>query len=171
MKFYKVSKSQLKWKEITQISYKWNLPILVDCELNVVLGNSLKDSLSDNIIIVIMDNNQREVLFNALFEIESRIAEENSIKRFDAIASELTQFFKETRKQHVEYMSLFEMKEDRCITPELYILPPPYDFTKHSKDKSLFNEGCVLMDEFIERTTNSKEPDIKIDLEIMKELL
>lgn len=170
MKFYKCRKSDLKWKEIPQIKFKWTLPILIDTEFNVVAGNSLKDSLSDSIIVVVMDNNQREILFQALYDIECKIAEENSEERINLIHTKLSEFFKEVRKPIVEQCSLFDLKEDRCITPEIYDEPPPYDFNKHGKGKILFNEGYVLMDEFLEKV-EGKEPDIEIDMEIMKDLL
>ena len=170
MKFYKCSKSQLKWKEMPQIQYNWSLPILVDTELNVIVGNSLKDSLYDSIIIVQMDNNQREPLFQALYDIETKIAEENSLERINMIDVELRDFFKEVRKPVLETISLFDIREDRCITPETYIEPPPYDFNKHGKGKQLFNEGNVLMEEFLERI-ESGAPEIEIDLEILKDLL
>lgn len=170
MKFYKCSKDILKWKEMPQIDYKWNLPILVDSNLNVIIGNSLKDSLSGDIFIVKMDNYQREVLFQALYDIETKIAEENSKERLDMIHVELSQFFREVRKPVVETISLFDIKEDRCITPELYIEPPPYDFNKHGKGKIVFNEGNVLMEEFLEKI-ESGEPEIEVDLEILKDLL
>lgn len=172
MKFYRISKSVLKWKEMPQLSYKWNLPILINTEFEVIAGNSLKDSLSDNIIVVVMDNNQREVLFQALFDIETKIAEENDENRLNLLHRSLTDFFKEVRKPKFENISLFEeVKETRCITEELYDEPPAYDFNKHGKGKQLFNDGYVLSEEFIEAVASGKEPEIEVDLEILKDLL
>ena len=173
MKFYRVSKSQLKWKEMTQISYNWNLPILINVDYEVILGNSLKDSLPDSIIVVVMDNNQRDLLYQALEHIESKIAEENSESRINQVYIEFRDFFKEVRKPRVETLSLFEIKENHCITEDTYIDPPPYDFTKHNHIRELFNEGNVLMEEFIEieEKRGKTEPEIEIDLEILKELL
>jgi len=170
MKFYKCDKNILKWKDMPQVTYKWNLPILVNTELEVVAGNSLKDSLPSSIIVVKMDNNQRDVLFQALFDIETRIAEENSEDRLNQLYTKFNEFFKEVRKPVVEYMELFSLQENGCITPDNYIEPPPYDFNKHGKHKELFNEGCVLMEEFLEKIEKG-EPDIEIDMEILKELL
>lgn len=170
MKFYKCNKSLLKWKEMIQVQYKWNLPILVDTDLNVIIGNSLKDCLPDSIIIVQMDNYKREVLFQALYDIESKIAEENSEDRLNQLYTNMHGFFKEVRKPVTEYVSLFDIKETGFVTPENYIEPPPYDFNKHGKGKVLFNEGYVLMDEFLEKQ-DSQESDIEIDMEILKELL
>ena len=170
MDFYRVSKNKLKWKEIQQLDYKWKLPILIDTDLNVILGNSLKDILPDNIIIVQMDNHQREVLFQALYDIEEKIAEENSEDRLNQIQMKLREFFIEIRKPVVEYMNLFDIKETRCVSVDNYIEPPPYNFDKHGKGKILFNEGNVLLEEFLEKI-ESDEPEIEIDMEILKELL
>ena len=155
-----------------QISFNWNLPILINVDYEVVAGNSLKDSLPDNIFVVAMDNNQREVLFQALFDIESKIAEENDEIRLNMLHRSFTDFFREVRKPQVENISLFEdIKETRCITEELYDEPPAYDFNKHGKGKQLFNDGNVLLEEFLEAIESGNEPEIEIDLEIMKELL
>ena len=170
MDFYRVSKNKLKWKEIQQLDYKWKLPILIDTDLNVILGNSLKDILPDNIIIVQMDNHQREVLFQALYDIEEKIAEENSEDRLNQIQMKLREFFIEIRKPVVEYMNLFDIKETRCVSVDNYIEPPPYNFDKHGKGKILFNEGNVLLEDFLEKI-ESDEPEIEIDMEILKELL
>lgn len=171
MKFYKVPKTQLKWKEMLQISFNWNLPILIDTDFNVIIGNSLKDSLSDSIIVVVMDNYQRDVLFQALFDIEQKIAEENDENRLNQIYIKIRDFFREVRKPRFETICLFDTKEDRCITEELYIEPPPYDFNKHGKGKVQFNDGNLLLEEFLDEIESGKEPDIEIDMEILKELL
>ena len=121
---------------------------------------------------VVIDSYDRELLFDSLYEIETKIAEENSRERFDAIYGSIHNFFRELRKKKVENICLFEdIKEDRIITPELYTEPPAYDFDKHGKQKPLFNDGFVLSEEFIEKVVNSKEPQIEVDLEILKELL
>lgn len=170
MKFYKCSKSLLKWKEMPQISFKWNLPILVDTDLNVILGNSLKDSLSDTIIIVKMDNYKRDVLFQALFDIETKIAEENSIDRLNMLENKIRGFFVEIRRPIYENYKIFSISENRCITPELYVEPPAYDFNKHKKTIDIIDNDYILFEEFRE-IQSSNEPEIEIDMEILKELL
>ena len=170
MKIYKCSKDILKWKEMPQIQYKWILPILVDTDLNVIVGNSLKNSLSETIYIVYTDNNNREVLFQALYEIEEKIALENSIDRLNMIQMELKQFFREVRKPFLETIELFSVREDTCVTPENYIEPPVYNFNKHGKQEALLNDGYLLLEEFLEKP-NKEEYDIEIDMEILKELL
>lgn len=171
MKFYKIGKNRLKWKEIPQITYNWNLPILINTDYEVVAGNSLKDSLSDSIIVVIMDNNQREVLFQAIYDIETKIAEENNSDRINQLYIEFRDFFREVRKPKVETIELFEIRENRCITEELYDEPPAYDFNKHGKGKVLFNDGNLLLEEFLEAVEKGNKPEIEVDLEILKELL
>jgi len=171
MEFYKTEKSNLNFQDMPQIIYKWNIPILVDNNLNVILGNSLKDCLSDKVFLVIVDSFDREVLFDALKEIELKIAEENSKERIEMIYAEIYNFFKEVRKPKIETVSLFSYQEAEEITEETYVEPPAYDFNKHGKVKLQFNDGCVLSEEFIEKVVNGKEVDIEIDMEILKELL
>ena len=171
MDFYRIHKNLLKWTEMPQVSYKWILPILVDNNFNVIAGNCLKDCLGNEIICVIIDNYDRDILFESIRDIETKIAEENSDKRLDAVFTQLYNFFKEVRKPKVESISLFNVKEEGLITEENYIEPPAYDFNKHGKEKPLFNEGFVLSEEFTEKIVNSKEPEIEIDLEILKDLL
>ena len=68
MKFYKVKKSQLKWCNMQQVAYNWKLPILVDNEMTVLAGNSIKDKLNDDIIVIIV--NKWDIMQEALFEME-----------------------------------------------------------------------------------------------------
>lgn len=172
MNFYRVPKVNLKWKDITQLDYTWKMPILIDKDFNVILGNSLKDKLPDNIIVVVCHNNDRELLFQSLFEIETAVAEENDEKRLNKIQVEIRDFFRETKKEKVEYMDLFNIREDREVSVENYVEPPNYDFNKHGKGRELFNENNLLFEEFMEvDKTKEKECDIEIDMEIMKELL
>lgn len=179
MNFYKVGKSRLTWKEMVQVNYPWKLPILIDTDLNVVLGNSLKDSLPDSIIVVQMDNNQREFLIQELTDIEEKVAEENSNERIVLIEAQLREFFKRVRSQKFKWEPLFQYKETACITPETYIEPPEYNFNKHNnREELMYNAGRYLSEELSElmkpeENGKVKEmpPEIEIDLEIMKELL
>lgn len=134
-----------------QIQYKWKLPILIDDEYNVLCGNSLKDSLPDDIIVVIAKKD--ELLERTCNHIELAVVEEGSEKRYHMIYQDLTKFFVKEKYANSQ-MQLFQFKEKGFITEENYIKPRAYNFTKHTKkvDK-------------IEKT------DYDIDLEIMKELL
>lgn len=172
MNLYMIPKQMLKWKDIIQLDYHWKMPILIDKDYNVILGNSLKDKLPDKVMVVVCHNTDRELLFQSLYEIELAVAEENNEKRINKIQVEIRDFFRETKKEKVEYMDLFSIKEDREVTPENYIEPPQYNFNKHGKGRDLFNENNLLFEEFMEvEKTKEKECDIEIDMEIMKELL
>lgn len=170
MKFYRCSKSFLRWKEMNQISLKWELPILIDPEHNVVLGNSFKDSLPDTIIVTVIDNNRRDSLFEAFYKIEEAVVKEGSEERIMLIRDRVREYLRVARRKECETMSLFDFRERRCITPELYIEPPPYEFNKHKAKEGPFNDGCYLSEDFIEELPE-EESEIKVDLEILKELL
>lgn len=175
MKVYKCAKSFVKWKEFPQLNFNWKLPILIDDDMNVVLGNSLKDALPDQIFVIKMDTNRRQVLFDALAEIETRLVEENSEIRITQLQDTLRDYILNSRKKNYQSEPLFQFKETECITPENYVEPPPYNFNKHSsKADLLINGGNLLSEEFYQMFAGeekSDEPAIEIDLEIMKELL
>lgn len=173
MKIYKVKKNMLKWKEINQISFKWNLPILIDNEFNVLAGNCLNNYLSNDILVVIVNKN--EVLEKNLYYIEQKVIEENSEKRFHTIYSEVLGYFNELRKPEVEQVTLFdEIKEKGIISEDNYILRKD-SFKSHGPKK---NEDYQIYLWEEESKEVSKQPRIKknyetieIDMEIMKEIL
>lgn len=174
MKFYKIKKDVLVWKEMQQLQYKWDLPILVDTDKNVILGNSLKDCLPDWVIVVQTDNYNREGLFEALCLLETCIANENSEKRLHTIYSEMHKYMGLLKRKRFENETLFTFKETECISPENYIEPPPYDFNKHKHlDEYSYMTDPLFeyMIEELEKKKESKELDIQVDLEILKELL
>ena len=156
MKIYKIKKSELKWQEMNQIKYKWNLPILIDDEFNVMLGNSLKDSLGDDIYVFIYNHNDK--LKENLYYIESKVVEENSIKRFNAIYSEVYGYINELRKDRYESISLFDFKENGIITEDNYEKPAEDDYKGHGR-KYDDEEVEEIMEEF------------ELDEDILKELL
>lgn len=175
MKFYKVYKKVLKWKEIGQINYKWNLPILIDNKYNVLVGNSLKDILPDEVIVVI--TNYNPTLEETLYYVENKVVEENSEDRFNVINYEIREYFKELRKPPIETISLFdEIKETRTINSEIYRMPPEDDYKGHGRNYDVEEDiQMYLWEEATEKqkekTKKNKFDEIQIDTEIMKELL
>lgn len=168
MKIFKLSKNSLIWTEMPQIDYKWSLPILVDHKRNVVLGNSLRDRLNSEVIVIVIEKNER--LTEDLLFIENKLAEENNLKRIGFLESELKELLREIRKPIVENIDLFEFRDTSCITEENFILPPPYDFTKHRKKD--VNDMQIRLFEFEDEVKQNKPvDDIEVDLEILKELL
>lgn len=156
MKFYKINKSLLKFSEISQLKTDWNYPILIDKENNVIVGNSLKDSLKDEVITIIIEVSQD--IKDDLFAIESKIAEENSESRINSIKYNLSEYFKNLRKEKYEEVSLFDYKDTTLITEENYIAPNETVTYAHGIKKD--NEK---VDEIIE--------EYEIDEEILKELM
>lgn len=168
MKIYKVKKSRLTWRDIPQIDYKWILPIICDKDFNVLAGNCLKESLSDDIFVIVIDTNP--ILTEDLYYIEDRIAEEGSEIRVGKIDSELRDYFKELRKPPMEQLTLFdEIREYGLITPENYIKRRD-QFRSHGRIKE--SDLQLKLIEFEDEINNNKKDDnIIIDLEILKELL
>lgn len=156
MKFYKCSKKILNFSDMTQITgYDWNLPILIDINRNVLLGNSLKDSLPEEVYVVIY-HYDNETLRKALWNIENGVAVENSKERIHLIITKLRNFFRDVRKPKIEQMSLIDYKDESLISEENYILM----------------ENSFIKDNHAKRKKQEPvEEEFEIDDEILKELL
>ena len=154
MKFYKIDKEALKFTDMPQVDYKWDLPILIDNDYNVIAGNCLRDKLIGQVLVIIINNEDREVLFDSIKFIEQKIAEENSVDRLNAIYTDFHTFFREVRKPVYEQGNLFEFKDTGLVTEENYIEPPAYNFEKHNTSKK-----------------NGETEEFEIDVEMLKELL
>lgn len=171
MKIFKIKKSQLTWKPMEQFNYKWILPILVNHKREVIAGNSLYDSLNDEIMICVIEKNQ--MLEDTLYYVESKVVEEGKIERVGKIDCELRGYFKELRKPETEQLSLFEEpKEYRCISEENYKRPNAEITYSHGRKVDSEEYQLYLFEEYIEKKINKNEFDeIEVDLEILKELL
>lgn len=152
MKVYQVSKKYLKWKEIEQINYPWNLPILVDKDYNVIMGSSLKNVLSEQLLVVVLKEPSEGIRRN-LFEIESAIAVQKDLVRVDSYNKLLYRYLKDTRYIN-EQLELLDYRDTNIITEENYKIPPLRSFRNNKDDK-----------------TKKIEEDFDIDLSIMEELL
>lgn len=156
------------------MKYNWNLPILVNDKLEVVVGNCLKDSLNDEVLIIMIDKN--DLLEENLFYMESKIVEENSEKRINVIYCEIREYLREYRKPKVENISLFEEpKNTNLITEENYIIRKD-QFKSHGYKKNEEDYQLRLIefeDEVIKSVSNSRAEffDFEVDYEILKELL
>lgn len=150
MKFYKVKKSQLKWCNMQQVAYNWKLPILVDNEMTVLAGNSIKDKLNDDIIVIIV--NKWDIMQEALFEMEEALSKEENWKYwYDSAERKLRRYFEIERKGDNQ-LSLFDYKNYEMITEENYIKPKAYDFEKHNV-----------------KSHNENVEEVDIDLSILEE--
>lgn len=168
MKIYKFRKSDLIWKEMPQISYKWILPILVNHKREVIAGNSLKDSLPEELLIAVIEKNQ--ILEDNLFYIESKVVEENNPKRIGTFDFELREYFKELRKPETEQLSLMnDVKEYGLISEENYLVRRD-TFKSHGPKKEEDDYQLLLFEEPSEEIKKVID-EIEVDLEILKELL
>lgn len=154
MKFYKMKKSSLNFTEMNQLNYKWKYPILIDESNNVYLGNSLKESLSDEVIVIIIKENQ--MLKDDLIYIESKIVEENSEKRIRTIENEVYNYIMATRKPIYKEEKLFHYEDKGLITEENYI-KMENSFRKHNGRISEDEEEII--------------EDFEIDMEVLKDLI
>lgn len=169
MKIFKLNKNTLKWKEINQIQYKWKLPILVNHKREVIAGNSLYDSLPDEILVCVIEKNQK--LEDNLFYIEEKVVEEGKIERVGILDSELRNYFKELRKPETQQLTLFDnVKETGLISEENYILRKD-KFKSHGYKNILEDYQLYLFESEEDEIKSSRYDDIEIDMEILKELL
>ena len=99
-----------------------------------------------------------ELPFNNLFKIEEAIAKENDTKRYGRLDFCIRGYFKELRREDVEYGSLFDYKDTTLITEENYIAP---------NEEITYSHGIKNSDNNIEEIIEEYE----IDDEILKELL
>lgn len=160
MKIYRIDKSLLKWREVPQINYPWNLPIFVNEDMEVVAGNFLKDALPDKIMFFIIKN-QFKGAIEAISYLEDLIIEENNLGRINELYVLLRKYLYNI-KYPEEFVPLFDYKETDILTEDNY-KKPNFAFNKKEKVKI---ELCYLIE-----TEEQKSDDIVIDMEILKELL
>lgn len=170
MKIFKCKKSALFWKSINQLSYKWELPILINTENEVILGNSLFSLLPEYIFVIVIEKNQ--LLEDDLLYIEQKIVEENSDKRIGIIDFEIRNYLKYLKRPRHQNECLFsDIKETGIISSENYIVRKD-NFKSHGpkKEEDINNNLFPLFD-IDEKEVKTKQVEIEVDLEILKELL
>lgn len=173
MKFYKIPKHLLKWVDMPMAPVKMRTPLLIDEEFNVLLGNSLKERNNDyEIAIVVKKWEYYKVVLPTL---EKEILEDKDAEQWlYKIDKQVCDYLKDEKIIN-EQISLFDFKEASLLTEENYQRGGAYDFKKaSSRHKDEIDDQLRLIvfedDEQLERL-KKKEDDIKIDLEILKELL
>ena len=172
MKLYKIPVDRLQWMDMPQCPVKMRVPLLIDDEFNVLLGNSLRGRSDSEICIIIPKwDYYKEVLPT----LEREILEDKDVEQWCyKIDKQICDFIKDERIIN-EQISLFDFKERSLLTEENYKRGGAYDFKKaNSRHKDEIDDQLRLIifedDEQLERI-KKKEDDIQIDLEILKELL
>ena len=157
MKFYKVNKNILKWNEnVPVVNFNWKtLPILVDIEYNVIAGNSVRNNVPEELIIIQADLDSK--VKDAVIYYETKIAEENKITRYHQIEIQVLDYLREIKKPEIEWNPLFEYEELGTITEDNYIAP---------SEEVTYAHGIKKDVEEIK-----EELEFDIDLELLKELL
>jgi len=120
---------------IPAVSHFIKVPLLIDTQYNVILGNSLRVHFKplDEIECIIIQSD--EFIKSALAEVETSVALEDSFERIKTIETELKIFFS-TFNQNYEMLTLFSPeREKHLITNANFDRPPLYNFIKHGLRK------------------------------------
>lgn len=172
MKFHKIKKDNLKWKSMPQFDYKWNLPLLIDSDYNVLLGNSFKEVLPEEPTVFIINSwHYYETIFTKLEE--EILSSDNPEFWLGQIERDIIKF---VRNELIinDQKELFKYKNRELLTEENYKKGGAYDFVKAKKIKEKVKDEQLKLIEFDDEDENeeeSKDRDYEIDMEIMKELL
>lgn len=126
-------KKDLIWYDTDTISYKPKVPILIDKDNNVLLGNSFRDSFEKEEEIKCIIINGCEYNAEALYALENSVVAEKSIERCQRIEYGIREYLR-GENDTSENLSFFDLKVTDRITPENYIQPPPYNFHKGRKN-------------------------------------
>jgi hypothetical protein len=130
---YTIKKIELTFDEsIPTIPYKLNVPLLINQSKLVVLGNSLRDNIGDEIEVIEVPDDDYIISTLKLLELEVVEQEENTFYKIETEVKKYLRMF----VGGVEEMSLFgedELEEDRLITAHNFNSPPEYHFDKKRK--------------------------------------
>jgi hypothetical protein len=129
---YTIKKIELTFDEsIPTIPYKLNVPLLINQSKLVVLGNSLRDNIGDEIEVIEVPDDDYIISTLKLLELEVVEQEENTFYKIETEVKKYLRMF-----VGGEEMSLFgedELEEDRLITAHNFDSPPEYHFDKKRK--------------------------------------
>ena len=170
MKFYKISKELLKWTEMPQTNLPLRVPLLIDTDYNVLLGNCLKDRVGDQVLVVIVE---KWDYYNKLYPVlEQEIFEaDDPDKWLWQIDEQVCRFLKDEVTIN-EQVDLFKYQNKELLSESNYRRGGAYNFIKAKTRKSDEDDDQIKLFQFedeIERA-KAKEDDIVIDLEILKEI-
>ena len=135
----------LNYKEINKLPVKINVPLLIDENDNVLLGNSLKDYYRNeiNINCVIIKNSLAFRLEKWLYDLETYLIEENNIERYHNIESEIQNLLKLATSSDLNDNLFILSKETRTILDVEFDKPGKFKFKssrkKEDEDDNLFS--------------------------------
>lgn len=133
----------LIFKDIPCICIDSKLPLLINQNNKVVLGNSLKNKCDNKVkcIRIYTEPYMEEVFYG----LELAVVEENNQDRFYSLEKELGKFLLDYFNND-ECISLFDnedLKETRTISEVTFIKPPAYNFIKHKKKQQEEEENEI----------------------------
>lgn len=142
MEIKTIPKDNLHFQEMKQIDFKLDIPILINNKCFVLLGNSVKNILGNDVKVISISANN--YLNQCLFDLEKIIVDENNLERVYQFQEEISQYIY-SELNNIDKNSLFEVKEYGLIDEAKYIKPPEYNFEKHNtkkkKDDGVNNEN------------------------------
>jgi len=137
---FKIEKTEIEcWKltfneTVPLVNFKTDLPLLINDENKVILGNSLRDNYDMLDLVKCVIIKKDIYLENSLLEIEIQVAiEEENEDRLYEIEKEMKSYL--SSFYNFEKLSLFDESEIRqtdIITKEIYKDPGDYDYIKHN---------------------------------------
>lgn len=130
MEILKIKKNELIFNNLPDLTFKSKLPLLINQNNEVILGNSIKNCYGEEVSCIKI--NCIDFLKNCLYNIENELIKENNIDRLYEIEKELMEFIEKELKKEIEQITLFDYKERNFITEENYNHLPEYDFVKHN---------------------------------------
>lgn len=126
-------KKDLVFYDTETVDYKPNIPLLIDPQNNVLVGNSVRNSFmpDEDIPCIVMDASEYDA--ESLYLLEDCVAKENNLERYSDINYNLKQYIA-NESDKSENLVFFDLKVLDRIIPENYIKPPPYNFHKGRKE-------------------------------------
>lgn len=168
MKIYRVDKVYLKWVDMPQTQIPMRVPLLIDTDYNVLLGNCLKDRCGDKVLVIFVK--KWDYLNELLPTFEKEIFDaEDPDKWLYRIDEQVCAYLRDEFTVN-EQLSLFEYKNCELLSEENYKRGGAYDFKK-AKRKNEIDDQLKLIQFEDDEELDRKHPEIQVDLEILKELL
>ena len=145
MEIIQVKKEDLKFNDLPHIKFKTTLPLLINQNNEVLLGNSIKNNYLNLVdCIKIQANNY---LRYCLYNLEKTLIEENDLTRLYSFEKEIREYIN-CELLEVNSESLFDYKETGFIDETRYNKPPAYNFEKHNTKKNNKQEEDKNVDLF-----------------------
>ena len=140
----KKNPKELVWIRAGQLTIEIDLPVMIDSDGFVLLGNSLYEKKIVNSEIDCIVISPDKYLMNVLIGLEAEFVENSSGHNQKNVEADIKRYLKDFTRNY-EKLSLFEYDEiieKGVINKENYIVPPAYNFVK-AKEK----EDCEATQE------------------------